>query len=111
MVGKAAMLKSPRSSFIAYDKVERDWIGNRVAVCEKVSQVGQGSDKGEPGAELSSMLRRWEEEIMCDQPYNTIGAVRKMNDGTVADKTVTSLNHNSSVQYLEPDRSHGSAER
>ena len=59
--------------------MQREWIKGKVQ--EETSP--KAADEHEKGAG-SIMMQRWHQEVMCDQPYNTIGAVGASPRGDVS---------------------------
>lgn len=87
---------------MVYYNIERDWIRTKEPWHQEGSQAMQRRVEVGSSAESFSMLQRWQEETMRDQPYNCIEAVAKMDDGNKATDNATAQNQGSSVHYFGP---------
>lgn len=81
-----------------YVKVYREWDMRSKAERTKAYTPGYNQTQGQTG----SMLQRWQQETMLDQPYNNLQAVKKRADLT-NDKQVSERDdRNSSLGYFDP---------
>ena len=83
----------------AFLKVHREWIKKNDERQMKVDQLRNDMTPSQAG----SMLERWQQESMLDQPYHHVESVKRLADMGNNKEAADCKKNNSSLGYLDPE--------